>query len=57
MRARALPDPVQDSDLSDHYNPLANYQAKYPTCQLTSKTAVEDDGKILSFSNTGFIYA
>ena len=43
--------------LRDHFNPLANYQAKYPTCYLTSKTAVEDDGKIFPFSNTGFIYA
>ena len=23
---------VQDSALSDHFNPLANYQAKFPTC-------------------------
>ena len=49
--------PGQDSDLCDHLNHLANYQAKYPTCQLTSKTAVEDDGYIFPFSNTGFIYA
>ena len=49
--------PVQDSDLSDHLNPLVNYQAKYPTCKLTSNTVVEDDGKILSFSKSGFIYA
>ena len=24
--------PVQDSALSDHFNPLDNYQAKSPTC-------------------------
>ena len=49
--------PVQDSDLSDHFNPLANYQAKHPTCYLTSRTAVEDDSKIFPFFNSGFIYA
>ena len=43
--------PVQDCDLRGHFNPLPNYQAKDPTCWLTSRTAVEDNGKIFPFSN------
>ena len=40
----------------DSFNPPDNYQAKYPTCYLMSRTTVED-GNIFPFSNTGFIYA
>ena len=46
--------PMHDSALSDHFNPLANYQAKYPTCYLTSRSAVRHSqlhvGETLHFS-------